>query len=142
QADPYDSNRHADLHARSRNRLDASSDWRRSARLLAWALCGDISTRQLPGLARAACLPQSPHLSAADRSAATSGACGNRFRRMNRREDQIVFSEERNAGLVAGGIRRVEREFGQPFTARVTRSDLAKLYEIILPDGSILVDPF
>jgi len=62
---------------------------------------------------------------------------------MNGREDQIVFVEEWNAGLVAGGIRRIKREFGQkPFAARIGRRDLSKLDEIILPDGSILVDAF
>jgi hypothetical protein len=62
---------------------------------------------------------------------------------MNGREYQIVFVEDWKAGLIASGIRRVEREFGQkPLAARVARCDLPKLCEIILADGSILVDAF
>ena len=43
--------------------------------------------------------------------------------------------------LVAGGVRRVEREFGQKsFAARVAGRDLRKLYEVVLADGGILVN--
>ena len=49
-----------------------------------------------------------------------------------------------HASLVAGGVRRVEREFGQKsFAARVAGRDLRdlrKLYEVALADGGILVD--
>src|SRR5258708_21707563 len=60
--------------------------------------------------------------------------------RMNGRKNQIVFIEEWNASLVAGGIGRVQGEFGQkPFTARVAGRDLPKLYEVIFAAGNILV---
>ena len=46
-----------------------------------------------------------------------------------------------HASLVASGIRRVEREFGQKsVAARVAGRDLRKLYEVALADGGILVD--
>src|SRR5262245_23727448 len=60
---------------------------------------------------------------------------------MNGRKDQIVFVEAWHASLVAGAIRRVEREFSQKsFAARVAGRDLPKLYEVALADGGILVD--
>ena len=37
---------------------------------------------------------------------------------MDRGEDQIVFVEQRHAGLVAGGVRRIEGELGQKTLAR------------------------
>ena len=38
------------------------------------------------------------------------------FGRMNRRKDQIVLIEQRNASLIAGATWRIERELGQePF---------------------------
>jgi hypothetical protein len=33
--------------------------------------------------------------------------------RVDRRQDQVVLVEQRRAGLVAGGVRRVERQFGE-----------------------------
>ena len=60
---------------------------------------------------------------------------------MNGRKDQIVLVEAWHASLVAGGIWRVEREFGQKlFAARVAARDLPKLHEVALADGGILVD--
>src|SRR6516162_7296949 len=60
---------------------------------------------------------------------------------MNGRKDQIVLVETWHASLIAGGIRRVESEFGQKsFAARVAGRDLRKLYEVALADGGILVD--
>ena len=42
--------------------------------------------------------------------------------RMDGREDQIILVEQRRAGAVAGGVRRIEREFGQKaFAARIGR---------------------
>jgi len=58
---------------------------------------------------------------------------------MNGRKDQIVLVEAWHASLVAGGIWRVEREFGQKsFAARVAGRDLPKLYEVALADGGRL----
>src|SRR6516225_5791441 len=60
---------------------------------------------------------------------------------MNGRKNQIVLVEVWHASLVAGGVRRVEREFGQKsFAARGAGRDLRKLYEVALADGGILVD--
>src|SRR4029453_19043830 len=60
---------------------------------------------------------------------------------MNGRKDQIVLVEAWHASLVAGGIRRVEREFGQKsFAARVAGRDLPKLYEVAFADGAIFMD--
>src|SRR5947209_6623237 len=60
---------------------------------------------------------------------------------MNGGKDQIILVEVWHASLVAGGIGRVEREFGQKsFAARVAGRDLPKLYEVALADGGILVD--
>ena len=42
--------------------------------------------------------------------------------RMDGREDQIVLVEQRRAGLVAGGVRRIERELGQEALARADSS--------------------
>ena len=50
---------------------------------------------------------------------------------MDGREDQIVLVEQRRAGLVAGGVRRIERQLGQePLARRIARGDLLELHEI------------
>ena len=59
---------------------------------------------------------------------------------MDGREDQIVLVEQRHAGLVAGGVGRVERQFGEEaLAARVARRDLHKLREVGLADRGVLV---
>ena len=35
------------------------------------------------------------------------------FRRMDGRQDEVVLVEKRDAGLVAGGVGRIERELGK-----------------------------
>ena len=37
---------------------------------------------------------------------------------MDRRQDQVILVEQRHAGLVAGGVGRIERQFGQETLAR------------------------
>ena len=60
---------------------------------------------------------------------------------MDGREDQIVLVEQRHAGLVAGGVRRIERQFGQePLARRIAGGDLLELHEIGAARGRILVD--
>ncbi len=57
-------------------------------------------------------------------------------------KDQIVLIEERSAGFAAGGIRRIERQFGQEaFAARRARRDLRKLGEISHPERRIFMSP-
>ena len=63
--------------------------------------------------------------------------------RMDGREDQIVLVEQRHAGLVAGGVRRVERQFGQEALARrIAGRDLLELQQVGLADRGVLVDAF
>ena len=53
------------------------------------------------------------------------------FRRVDGGKDQVVLIEQRLAGPVAGGVRRIERQLGQePLAARIGRGDLHKLEEI------------
>ena len=50
---------------------------------------------------------------------------------MDRREDQIVLVEQRHARLIAGGIRRVERQLGQEALARrIAGGDLLELQQV------------
>ena len=49
---------------------------------------------------------------------------------MDGRKDQIILVEQRIAGAVAGGVRRIEREFGQEaLAARIGRGDLRQAAE-------------
>ena len=60
---------------------------------------------------------------------------------MDRREDQIILVEKRRAGLVAGRVRRVERQFGEEALARrIARGDLFELQQIGSARAGILVD--
>ena len=60
---------------------------------------------------------------------------------MDRGQDQIVLVEQRHAGLIAGRIRRIEREFGQKaFAGRIARGDLLQLQQISQPHLGILVN--
>ena len=62
---------------------------------------------------------------------------------MDGRKDQIILVEQGNAGLGAGGVGRIERQFGQKSLARgIGRGDLFELDEIDLAGGEILVQAF
>lgn len=55
-------------------------------------------------------------------------------------KDQIVLIEEWSAGFAAGGIRRIERQFGQEvFAGRRAGRDLRKLREIGRPEACIFM---
>jgi hypothetical protein len=50
------------------------------------------------------------------------------FRRMDRRQDQVVLIEQWDAGRVTGGTRRIERKCSQKGLARrITAGELFKL---------------
>jgi hypothetical protein len=54
---------------------------------------------------------------------------------------QIVLVEQRYARLIAGGIRRIKRQFGKkPFAGGITGSDLFQLDQIRAPDDGIFMD--
>ena len=56
-------------------------------------------------------------------------------------QDQIVLVEQRNAGLVAGGVGRIERQFGEEALARgIAAGDLFELDQIGAAGLGILVD--
>ena len=60
---------------------------------------------------------------------------------MDRREDQIVLVEQRHAGLVAGGVGRIERQLGQEALARrIAGGDLLELEQIGAARLGVLVD--
>ena len=60
---------------------------------------------------------------------------------MDRRKDQIVLVEQWYACLVAGRIRRIERQFRQKTLAgRITARDLFELDQIGMTRDGILVD--
>src|ERR1700719_4081088 len=62
---------------------------------------------------------------------------------MNGREDQIILVEQWRTGLVAGRVRRIEREFCQePFPRGVSARDLFELDQIGTPRHSVLMEPF
>jgi hypothetical protein len=55
---------------------------------------------------------------------------------MDRREDQIILVQQRHARLIARGIRRIEREFGQkPLAGWIACRDLFELQQVSLPHG-------
>src|ERR1700720_3844507 len=63
--------------------------------------------------------------------------------RMNGREDQIILVEQWRTGLVAGRVRRIEREFCQePFPRGVSARNLFELDQIGSPRHSVLMEPF
>lgn len=50
---------------------------------------------------------------------------------MNGRQDEVIFVEQRYAGLVAGSVGRVQSESGQKaFAGEVSRADLLELNEV------------
>src|ERR1700761_6749124 len=60
---------------------------------------------------------------------------------MDGRKDQIVFVQQRNAGLIGCRVRRVERQFGQEaFTRRISASYLFELNKIGAPCFGVLMD--
>src|SRR6516162_5951680 len=55
------------------------------------------------------------------------------LRRVDRGQDQVILIKQRYTGLVAGGVRRVERELGQEALARrVAAGNLLELNQISL----------
>ncbi len=62
---------------------------------------------------------------------------------MDGRQDEVVLVEDGRPGLVAGRIRRVERQLGQEaFARRIARGDLLELQQVGLPRRRVLVDAF
>ena len=60
---------------------------------------------------------------------------------MDRRQHQIVFIEQRQASLVAGGVGRIQREFREEvIAARIRGGDLDKLLQIALADDGIFMN--
>ena len=60
---------------------------------------------------------------------------------MDRRQDQIVLVEQRHAGLVAGGVGRIERQFGQePLARGIAAGNLLELDQVGAARLGILVD--
>src|SRR5262245_54587642 len=65
------------------------------------------------------------------------------FRRVDSREDQVIFIQQRPAGLIAGRIRRIERELSEKALARrVGRRNLCKLNKIGLAHDRVVVHAF
>ena len=65
------------------------------------------------------------------------------FRGMNRRKDQVILIQHRHAGLIARGIRRVERQLGQEARPRrIACGNLLELQQVGLANGRIFVDAF
>jgi hypothetical protein len=62
---------------------------------------------------------------------------------MDRRQDEVVLVEQRHTGLVAGGVRRIQRQFGQkPLAGWIAARDLFKLDEVGAPRLGVLVNAF
>ena len=65
------------------------------------------------------------------------------FGGMDGREDQIILVQQRHARLIAGGIRRIEREFGEePLAGWIARRNLFELDKVSLADRGVLMDAF
>ena len=63
------------------------------------------------------------------------------FGRVDGREDKVVLVEQRIAGAIAGGVRRIERQLGQePLAAGIGRGDLHELQQIGLAQHCIVID--
>ena len=61
--------------------------------------------------------------------------------RMDGGEDQIILVEQRHTGLVAGGIWRIERQFGEEtFARRIAAGNLLELQQIGLAGVGILMN--
>src|SRR5215469_5165763 len=62
---------------------------------------------------------------------------------MNGRKDQIILVEQRQAGLIAGRVRRIERQFCQEtLPRRISARNLFKLDQVGAPHQSVLMQPF
>src|SRR5580704_14216320 len=62
---------------------------------------------------------------------------------MDGRKDQIILIEQRQAGLIAGRIRRIERQFCQEtLPRRIPARDLFKLDQVGAPRHGVLMQPF
>jgi hypothetical protein len=62
---------------------------------------------------------------------------------VDRRQDQIIFVEQWHAGLIAGCVRRIQREFGQEtFASRISGGDRFQLEQISPARLGILMDVF
>src|SRR3954454_3788511 len=60
---------------------------------------------------------------------------------MDRRQDEVVLVEQRQAGLVAGRVGRIQRELGQEaFARRISGSDLLELEQISPPGLGVFMD--
>ena len=56
-------------------------------------------------------------------------------------EDEIILVKQRHAGLIAGRIGRIKREFGQETLARgIAAGNLLKLNEVSAPCAGVLVN--
>ena len=62
---------------------------------------------------------------------------------MNGRKDQIILVEQRHPGLVAGRVRRIERELGQkPFSRGIPTRDLFELDQVGAPRDGVIMQAF
>src|SRR5581483_4869864 len=60
---------------------------------------------------------------------------------MDGRQDQVVLVQQRDTGMIAGRIRRIQGEFGQEALARgIAPSDLFELNEISTPNLGVFVE--
>ena len=60
---------------------------------------------------------------------------------MNRREDQVVLIQQRHPGLIARGLRRVERQLRQETRPRrIASGDLLELQQVGLADRRIFMN--
>ena len=62
---------------------------------------------------------------------------------MDRGQDQVILVENRRAGLIAGRVRRVERQFGEEALARgIARRDLFELQQVGKARCGVVVNTF
>ena len=62
---------------------------------------------------------------------------------MDGRKDQIILIEQRQAGLIAGRVRRIERQFCQETLPRgIPARNLFKLDQVGAPRHGVLMQPF
>jgi hypothetical protein len=60
---------------------------------------------------------------------------------MDGRDDRIIFVQQRHAGLVAGGIWRIQRQFGEKaFAPEIAAGDLLELDQVCAPGLAVFVD--
>ena len=62
---------------------------------------------------------------------------------MDRRKDQIILVEQRRPGLVAGRVRRIERQLRQePLSRGISARDLFELDQVGAPRDGVLMQAF